>query len=189
VEGVRRHDYLPFGEENVYNAVGGSRTAANGYVADGVRQQFVGYERDNETGLDFAQARYYSNVQGRFTSVDPLLSSGNPVRPQSWNRYAYSFNNPLRFTDPTGLFVIDPNLTEEQREDILRGYNALKGSLQNQSLSKNDRKRIEKALKILGNPGVDNGINVTIGAIAGGNAETDPRTNNVGNNRSRTNPL
>jgi RHS repeat-associated protein len=70
VEGVRRHDYLPFGEENVYNAAGGSRTAANGYVADGVRQKFVGYERDTETGLDFVQARYYANVQGRFTSPD-----------------------------------------------------------------------------------------------------------------------
>jgi RHS repeat-associated protein len=67
---VRRHDYLPFGEENVYNAAGGSRTAANGHMADGVRQKFVGYERDTETGLDFVQARYYANVQGRFTSPD-----------------------------------------------------------------------------------------------------------------------
>jgi RHS repeat-associated protein len=78
VEGVRRHDYLPFGEENVYNAAGGSRTAANGYVADGVRQKFTGHERDSETGLDFMQARYYSSGQGRFTSVDPLMGSGRP---------------------------------------------------------------------------------------------------------------
>ncbi|MBK9708416.1 MAG: hypothetical protein IPO77_15860 [Acidobacteria bacterium] len=39
-----------------------------------VRQRFDGYERDNETGLDFAQARYYNSMAGRFTSVDPLLS-------------------------------------------------------------------------------------------------------------------
>jgi RHS repeat-associated protein len=108
VEGVRRHDYLPFGEENVYNAAGGSRTAANGYfLNDGVRQQFVGYERDNETGLDFAQARYYFNVQGRFTSCDPLMASGMTGKPQSWNRYSYSYNNPLRFTDPSGMLAGD----------------------------------------------------------------------------------
>jgi RHS repeat-associated protein len=75
-------------------------------VADGVRQQFGGYERDNETGLDFAQARYYSNVQGRFTSPDPLLESAKVTNPQSWNRYTYVLNNPLVFIDPTGLLWI-----------------------------------------------------------------------------------
>jgi RHS repeat-associated protein len=71
-----------------------------------VRQQFVGYERDNETNLDFAQARYFSNTQGRFTSVDPLQESAKPEIPQSWNRYAYVLNNPLVFIDPTGLLWI-----------------------------------------------------------------------------------
>jgi RHS repeat-associated protein len=28
-------------------------------------------ERDNETGLDYFLARYYSSTQGRFTGVDP----------------------------------------------------------------------------------------------------------------------
>lgn len=60
------------------------------------------YERDNETGLDFAQARYYANAQGRFTSVDPLMASGHVAMPQSWNRYTYALNNPLRFTDSDG---------------------------------------------------------------------------------------
>jgi RHS repeat-associated protein len=72
-------------------------------VADGVRQQFVGYERDNETDLDFAQARYYSSRQGRFTSVDPLNASGIASNPQSWNRYSYTINNPLTYVDPSGL--------------------------------------------------------------------------------------
>ncbi|MBX3280810.1 MAG: RHS repeat-associated core domain-containing protein, partial [Acidobacteria bacterium] len=77
-----------------------------------IETALVGYERDIETGLDFAQARYYANVQGRFTSVDPH----NPIvdsrdeeafndylgQPQNWNRYAYVWNNPLKYTDPTG---------------------------------------------------------------------------------------
>jgi RHS repeat-associated protein len=99
---VKRHDYLPFGEE-IFAPTGG-RSAAQGYgTADGVRQQFTSYERDVETGLDYAQARYYSNIQGRFTSVDPLRGSGIQWHPQSWNRYSYCLNNPLLFVDPSGL--------------------------------------------------------------------------------------
>ena len=59
-------------------------------------------ERDNETGLDFFEARYYSSSQGRFTSGDPLLESAEREMPQSWNRYSYVLNNPLIYTDPTG---------------------------------------------------------------------------------------
>lgn len=90
-----RHDYLPFGEELFIGR--------SSYAGDNVRQKFTGYERDIETNLDYAQARYYSSSQGRFTSVDPLLASGNPGQPQSWNRYTYTLNNPLNYTDPSGL--------------------------------------------------------------------------------------
>jgi RHS repeat-associated protein len=99
--GVKRHDYLPFGEE-VGAGVGG-RTTGQGYVGDNLRQGFVGYEKDGETGLNYAQARYHSPTMGRFTSVDPLMGSAQPIHPQSWNRYAYCLNNPLKFIDPTGL--------------------------------------------------------------------------------------
>lgn len=51
----------------------------------------------------YARVRYFANVQGRFTGVDPLMSSAKPPMPQSWNRYAYCLNNPLLFIDPTGL--------------------------------------------------------------------------------------
>jgi RHS repeat-associated protein len=99
---VKRHDYLPFGEE-LYASVG-SRSTGLGYLGgDGVRQQFTSQERDVETGLDYFFARYYSSTQGRFTSVDPSLASSKVLQPQSWNRYSYVLNNPLKFIDPTGL--------------------------------------------------------------------------------------
>jgi RHS repeat-associated protein len=104
LSGVTRHDYYPFGEENFAGAT--IRTTGNGYQAEGVRQKFTGYERDTETNLDYAQARYYSNLQGRFTSIDPLHSSAEPSEPQSWNRYSYVGNHPLVLTDPTGLLWI-----------------------------------------------------------------------------------
>jgi hypothetical protein len=59
-----RHDYLPFGEE-VAAGVGAS-TATQGYVADNLRQKFIPKERGVVTGLDHFEARYYSNVEGKF---------------------------------------------------------------------------------------------------------------------------
>jgi RHS repeat-associated protein len=97
---VSRHDYMPFGEELCAGT--GGRTAGMGFCAGGDtnRKKFTGYERDAETGLDFAQARYFSSTEGRFTSADSLL--GSLVNPQSLNRYAYVLNNPLNSTDPSG---------------------------------------------------------------------------------------
>jgi len=99
----KRYDYLPFGEE-IGSSVGG-RSSVTGYSAvDATRQRFSGKERDAESGLDYFGARYFSGAQGRFTTPDPLLNSGRPWLPQSWNRYAYTLNNPLRYIDPTGLY-------------------------------------------------------------------------------------
>jgi len=58
-----------------------------------------------ETGLDYFGARYFGSPQGRFTSPDPLMASAHASDPQSWNRYAYAVNNPLRYIDPTGMEV------------------------------------------------------------------------------------
>jgi RHS repeat-associated protein len=112
-----RHDYLPFGEEIAYNLGGRSDTQKYAYglsLPENIRQKFTQYERDIETGLDYAEARYYSSGQGRFTSVDPLMASGRGVTPQSWNRYTYVLNNPLKLTDPTGTIDNDPNQQEQR---------------------------------------------------------------------------
>jgi RHS repeat-associated protein len=99
-EVVARHDYLPFGDEIIGL---GQRSQHQEYVDDNVRKKFTGYEKDEESGLDFAQARYYGNGLGRFTSADPAISSIRIKDPQSWNRYAYVGNNPISRRDPTGL--------------------------------------------------------------------------------------
>ena len=101
---VKRHDYLPFGEELFADT--GQRTTTQGYTpvgsiaADGARQKFTSQERDNETGLDYMHARYFASVQGRFGSADSF--SGSIGNPQSLNRYAYVVNNPINLSDPTG---------------------------------------------------------------------------------------
>ncbi|MET0624140.1 MAG: RHS repeat-associated core domain-containing protein [Pyrinomonadaceae bacterium] len=101
LSGMTRHDYLPYGEE-LYAGVGG-RAPTQGYAWDSTRQQFTGYERDLETGLDYAQARHFSSSQGRFTSPDPLGASMRSADPQSFNRYSYTGNDPVNRTDSTGL--------------------------------------------------------------------------------------
>jgi RHS repeat-associated protein len=64
------------------------------------RMKFTGHERDADS-LDYMHARYYAVQWGRFLSVDPV-NSANTALPQSWNRYAYSANNPLNKIDPDG---------------------------------------------------------------------------------------
>jgi RHS repeat-associated protein len=61
---------------------------------------FTSYERDQESGNDYALARSYANGQGRFSSPDPL--EGVVGDPQSWNRYAYVENDPINLSDPSG---------------------------------------------------------------------------------------
>ncbi len=85
-------EFTPYGQE-----MAKTNTCPQNY-------KFTGYERDPETGLDYAFARYYSARLGRFLSADPLAGAVND--PQSLNRYAYVSNNPVNFIDPLGLVNI-----------------------------------------------------------------------------------
>ena len=62
---------------------------------------FTTYQRDQESGLEYALARYYDSTVARFCSADPL--GGQPGDPQSWNRYSYSRNDPVNLVDPSGM--------------------------------------------------------------------------------------
>ncbi len=64
--------------------------------------QFTSYERDSESGNDYAMARYDVNRLGRFGSPDHL--AGSFTDPQSLNGYAYVLNDPANRIDPLGLY-------------------------------------------------------------------------------------
>lgn len=113
-----RRDFMPFGEELLAGTANRAATDKFSNGIDNVRKRFTGYEKDAETGLDFAEARYYDNRYGRFTAVDPMLASGNSADAQSFNRYVYVSNNPVTATDPTGMFSDRDWYTSEDYEII-----------------------------------------------------------------------
>jgi len=61
---------------------------------------YTGQRWDSALGLYDYRARYYDPLLGRFISADPVVRE--PGNPQSLNRYAYVYNNPLRYADPDG---------------------------------------------------------------------------------------
>ncbi|MFJ6622725.1 RHS repeat-associated core domain-containing protein [Kitasatospora sp. NPDC091335] len=62
---------------------------------------FVGGTLDPSTGLTNLGAREYQPLTGRFLNPDPLLGDSDP---QQWNGYAYSNNDPINMSDPSGLY-------------------------------------------------------------------------------------
>ena len=97
-----RRDLFPFGEQiaDTYS----SRSSAGNYNDSNPasRHLFTAKERDQESGLDYFGARYFSGALGRFTSADAPFLDQYEGSPQSWNLYGYVRNNPLRLIDPTG---------------------------------------------------------------------------------------
>ncbi len=72
------------------------------------RYKYVGKERDEETGLYYYGARYYSAWLARFISVDPL----NEKYPDL-SSYQYASNRPITMIDLDGLEGVFPNQVGE----------------------------------------------------------------------------
>ena len=94
-------DFYPFGGERVVTS-----TSGNTY-------KFTGKERDTESNLDYFGERYYQSTLGRFLTTDPAGVDSRPQNPQSWNKYVYGLNHPLRYLDPNGLW------TEATHDEII----------------------------------------------------------------------
>lgn len=107
-------DYYPYGALRLDESLSGFSE----------QRKFAGHEYDVDTGLSYANARYYNPAIGRFISQDPVfLALGNDGQirrltgqqlqtvladPQNLNAYAYARNNPIMNTDPDGLFSLNP---------------------------------------------------------------------------------
>ncbi len=69
-------------------------------IGIGTSRGYTGHEHLDRTGLIHMNGRVYDPTLGRFLSADPLVQA--PYFSQSYNRYTYTFNNPLILTDPSG---------------------------------------------------------------------------------------
>ena len=73
-------------------------------VGEGSTYLFTDQEFDDESGLYYYGARYYNPELTRFTQPDTITQ--DVYNPQNLNRYSYVLNNPLKYTDPSGLEII-----------------------------------------------------------------------------------
>ena len=72
----------------------------------GLQRGYTGHEMLNDFDIINMNGRLYDPVLGRFLSPDNFVQM--PDNAQSYNRYSYCLNNPLKYTDPSGeAFVID----------------------------------------------------------------------------------
>ena len=97
---------------------------------------YCGHEHLPQFGLINMNARLYDPALGRFLSPDPYVQL--PDNTQSFNRYSYCLNNPLKYTDPTGeLFIID---------DWVIGF--FKGAFNGKNVWKSANRHATNSLKI-----------------------------------------
>ncbi|MEK6954231.1 MAG: RHS repeat-associated core domain-containing protein [Candidatus Micrarchaeota archaeon] len=82
-------------------AIAGTSAAYDSFGAStGASAEFTGKPMDEGTGLAYFGARFYDPQIGRFVSADSL--PGKAAIPQTFNRYSYVSNNPLKYIDPSG---------------------------------------------------------------------------------------
>lgn len=95
-------------EVNVYYPFGRMQTASP-QAGFQVSRRFTGQVFDAESGLYYYNARFYDPELGRFIQPDDRIPDLR--NPQSYNRYSYCLNNPLRYTDPDGHAPVISTLT------------------------------------------------------------------------------
>ena len=64
---------------------------------------FATYTKENTTGFEYANQRYYSAGMGRFLTADRSSKNVSLFNPASWNRFTYGNGDPANQFDPTGL--------------------------------------------------------------------------------------
>jgi RHS repeat-associated protein len=100
---VLNESFSAWGLRRGSNWQGFESAADDTAIANTTRRGFTGQEElDNVSMVNMNGRIYQADVMpGRFLSADPHVTY--PGNTQSWNRYSYVMNNPLTYTDPSGL--------------------------------------------------------------------------------------
>jgi RHS repeat-associated protein len=125
------------------------------------------YSYATDFGLLFYNARWVDPYLNRWTQPDSIVPE--PGNPQSWDRYSYALNNPVRYTDPSGhcpvCFVVGAGL-------ILYGIAAIAVIAQTEAAKPvgNNASNIQELMKL----GVDQADHANITGEGLQSLEDDP---------------
>ncbi|MBN1009188.1 RHS repeat domain-containing protein [Amphritea pacifica] len=98
---VDRMSFDPFGGRRQNNWR--EATAGVNLIPVLTNRGFTGHEHLDDVGLIHMNGRVYDAALGRFLSADPTMQF--PYSTQGFNRYSYTHNNPLKYTDPSGYVL------------------------------------------------------------------------------------
>lgn len=93
-------DYAAYGSRRNPSAMDGPGTGT-----PITTRGYTGHEHVDAGGLIHMNARLFDPTLGRFLQADPMVQDPSSV--QGWNAYSYVLNNPLRYTDPTGMLGVE----------------------------------------------------------------------------------
>lgn len=198
---IDRMSYNPFGSRR-----GGDWRVNTGepLVPVLTNRGFTGHEHVDEMDLIHMNGRVYDPELGRFISADPLIQF--PYDPQSYNRYSYVLNNPLKYTDPSGYSVAgdcDPMVWDPLDDNIwgtlLGGFfdsgsslgigssDSLGFGLENNYVDENGLRRhasftgtVRIVEKYVSSPGSDSSTNSNIGSSGNNNKHTGNANKHTG---------
>jgi RHS repeat-associated protein len=74
------------------------------YGTTPTQRRYTG-QLEAEAGLYFYNARWFDPALGRFAQADTVIP--DPGNPLAWDRYAYVYNNPQKYTDPSSHEICD----------------------------------------------------------------------------------
>jgi RHS repeat-associated protein len=122
------NNYYPFGlKHKGYNI-------ATPSTNEGLKYKYNGKELQDELGLNVTAMDYrqYDSAIGRFNSIDVFSELSHSITP-----YRFAYNNPVFFSDPTGLYEVDGNgnITITDKKEIAMFTDYLKN---NQKASVNE---------------------------------------------------
>ncbi len=152
---ISRQAYMPFGEDRFIDP-SGSFTP---------KYQFNFKEKESTGFYDYG-ARLYNPATGRWLSADSSARDG-------LNRYSYVGNNPLRYTDPTGHFLIPPQAVidwakekaKEKAREFVKDHFTAKGFVKEQVKDKLVEALTGFLLKATGQGEQVEGENLNLGII------------------------